>query len=284
MDDAAAFFDMLSAPASRTSSPPAEPKPRQILAPSLQDVGTDDPIESYIFEQPKKERRVVAAARDIVTDAFHARFARSLHLFHEEFGDAAFQSGACETAFVRAARVAGHRATLAPPGNPGWDVDLNHLLTSLKTQADKGIKEDQLHISKLMELGAADVAWGSDKDNLPGLRDAVLAAISGYDRTLVFRRLGMAVTALHVEYHYELLEIPKAVLVRMRDYLPVFGKNTKVQDSDSEKDRSATLTVPDAFTVSFGGGERKVTLDVERHQCLHHADWTVRVPLDSLVR
>ena len=47
-----------------------------------------------------------------------------------------------EYAFERASNLCGIDATLAPKGNPGHDITINHQRFSLKTEAAVGIKKN----------------------------------------------------------------------------------------------------------------------------------------------
>lgn len=70
-------------------------------------------------------------------------------------------------------KLSGYNAQLAPKGNPGHDVTVYAVQMSLKTRADKNIKEDSIWVSKFMELGKGD--WGDNPADLNGLRSQYLA-------------------------------------------------------------------------------------------------------------
>ena len=101
--------------------------------------------------------------------------------------------------------MSGHRAELAPKGNPGHDATVDGVQLSLKTQADKNIKENILWISKFMELGKGD--WGDDTNDLEGLRGQFLNHLDSYEKILSLRAVRKA-----PHWKYELVEIPINVL------------------------------------------------------------------------
>ncbi len=81
---------------------------------------------------------------------------------------------------------------------------------SLKTRADQGIKENEIHISKFMELGKGQ--WGRNVADLTGLRAQFFVHMASYERILTQRYLGRAAT----DHRYELVEIPKALFAGRR--------------------------------------------------------------------
>ncbi len=104
---------------------------------------------------------------------------------HHSFSAEPFSKDKFEYVLVAVLRLAGVDASLAPKGNPGHDVTLNGVKVSLRTQADKGIKESRLWISKFMELGKGN--WGADPRGLVGLRDQFFHHMRGYERILSLR-------------------------------------------------------------------------------------------------
>jgi type II restriction enzyme len=91
---------------------------------------------------------------------------------HHSFSVEPFSKDKFEYVFTRVLTMSGHRASLAPKGNPGHDVTIDGIRLSLKTQADKAIREDRIWISKFMELGKG--RWGDDPRDLEGLRQQFL--------------------------------------------------------------------------------------------------------------
>jgi type II restriction enzyme len=147
---------------------------------------------------------------------------------------------------------------------------------SLKTQADQGIKEGFLHISKFMELGKGK--WETEED-LAGLRDRYLQHMNAYQRILQLRRLVNEET-LQV---YELVEIPKKLLQRAAT-----GKLAMMNGS-TQTPKPGTCTVTDkkgkiVFELYFDGGtERKLQIrHLDKRRCTVHATWKIaRIPLST---
>ena len=72
---------------------------------------------------------------------------------HHSFSAEPFSKDKFEYVFVKVLNMSGHKAVLAPKGNPGHDATVDGIRLSPKTQADKSIKTDAVWISKYMELG-----------------------------------------------------------------------------------------------------------------------------------
>jgi len=106
---------------------------------------------------------------------------------HHSFSSEPFSKDKFEYVLVKVLKMSGHTATLAPKGNPGHDATANGIKLSLKTQADKGVKEDILWISKFMELGKGN--WGDNPGDLVGLRLQFMEHMKAYDRILTLRTL-----------------------------------------------------------------------------------------------
>ena len=101
-------------------------------------------------------------------------------LIHHCFFEYPFSKDKFEHALVKAAKLCGKKAVLAPPTNPGHDLTINGERFSLKTQAGKSLKADKIHISKFMELGKGE--WGDRLEDLETLREQFLAHLDSYDR------------------------------------------------------------------------------------------------------
>ena len=99
-------------------------------------------IKPEIYTNPKS---------DIVTACVSEGFADALQI-HHCFSTEALSKDRFEYALERIMNRCGVPAQLARRGNPGHDITIKGVPYSLKTQADKGIKEGSLHISKFMEL------------------------------------------------------------------------------------------------------------------------------------
>src|SRR5690606_10215301 len=96
--------------------------------------------------------------------------------------------------------------------NPGHDLTVDGVAWSLKTQGNRGINKNYLHISKFMELGKG--RWKDERD-LPGLRDIFLKHMKGYSR--IFQLRYFSLDSSSASHFYELVEIPKAVLLAAKN-------------------------------------------------------------------
>ena len=124
---------------------------------------------------------------------------------HHSFSNEAFTKDKFEYVLEKVIRMSGQEAALATRGNRGHDITIGSERISLKTQADKGIREDRLWISKFMELGRGE--WSDQPHQLSDLRTMFLEHMREYDRILMLRALNRG-----PDWRYELVEIPKALL------------------------------------------------------------------------
>lgn len=183
---------------------------------------------------------------------------------HHAFSRQALSKDRFEFALESSLRRAGIRAELVENRtNRGHDITIAGVPVSLKTQADKGIRKDSLHISKFMELGKG--AW-----KLPLLRDMYVQHLKSYDRIFQFRQLQPGPES----YLYELVEIPKSLLLE--------GKNAQlvVQARSRQNPKPGYGYVYDAegkikFALYFDGGtERKLQIKtIRKDLCIVHATW-----------
>lgn len=217
-------------------------------------------------------RPIITPETNIVTTEFSGRFSGLLKTFHDCVGDAELQGRASENLFVKACRHAGLDAELAPKGQRGWDLLLQSQRVSLKTQADKKIRDEWVRLSKLMELGDKAVRWGCDPTDLEELRRLFLNSLQDFDRFLILRCFRGP-----FQYQYELLELPKSVFAMVET-----GAMKFVEDSDLDP-KSASCTVTDVHgllcELGFdGGGEQKIQLRRMRTAaCLRHGEWVIPV-------
>ncbi len=139
---------------------------------------------------------------------------------HHSFSVEPFSKDKFEYVLEKVVNFDQHRAQLSSKGNPGHDITIDGVPVSLKTQADKSIKEDKIWISKFMELGKG--SWGDNPDDLVMLRDRFFAHMKGYDRIFTLRALRKA-----PDWIYELVEIPKSLLEKAYPSgkgPPIFGR------------------------------------------------------------
>ncbi len=201
---------------------------------------------------------------------------------HHCFSKEAFTKDKFEYAFERVLNLCEIPATLAPRGNPGYDMTIGGVRFSLKTQANKGISSRYLHISKFMELGRG--TWTDQEDDFMGLREQFFRHMESYDRILSLRRLRGTRT---YPWYYELVEIPKDLLLEARSGVlrimhqsRQFPKPAYYEVTDSSGERK--------FQLYFdAGGERKLQIKgLKKTSCIVHAEWRFETSLsenDSLL-
>ena len=194
---------------------------------------------------------------------------------HHAFSREPFSKDKFEYALERVLLESHFATSLAPRGTRGYDIQIGQERFSLKTEAAKGIRENTIHISKFMELGGGQ--WGSDPADLVGLRHQFLINLAGIHRILILRALEKGTPA----YRYELVEIPKQLLVKAAD-----GRfEMKIESSQNpkpgycyvEEDRESL------FSLYFdGGGERKLQIKgLKKSLCLVHATWSFPIIIDN---
>lgn len=207
-------------------------------------------------------------ASDLVSDWVLAVFGDALQI-HHCFSTEALSKDRFEYAFDRVLNQCGIPSTLADRCNPGHDITIRGVPFSLKTQADRGIRKELLHISKFMELGKGQ--WVTEKDLL-GLRDRFFRHMESYDRILQLRR----VTDLETIQQYELVEIPKALLAKVQNCAPV------MMQSSQRNPKPGKCSVVENGAVLFelyfdGGTERKLQIrGLRKDLCIVHASWGIK--------
>lgn len=191
---------------------------------------------------------------------------------HHSFSAEPFSKDKFEYVLVSVLNMSGHTATLAPKGNPGHDATVDGVRLSLKTQADKSIKNDTIWISKFMELGKGQ--WADKLADLNGLRDQFLCHMRNYDRILSLRALTKG-----PKWKYELVEIPKGLLEKAKT-----GKLEMMNES-KQFPKPGYCYVKNAagktlFDLYFdGGSERKLQIkDLAKSDCSIHATWEFVIP------
>lgn len=191
---------------------------------------------------------------------------------HHSFSAEPFSKDKFEFILEKVLNMSGHSASLAPRGNRGHDIVINGVKVSLKTQADRSIREDTIWISKFMELGRGH--WGDDPRDLVGLRDLFLVHLNGYERIMVLRTLEKG-----PQWRYELVEIPKRILEAAAS-----GEiEMKSDSSQFPKPGYCYVKTPmgqDMYQLYFdGGSERKLQIkNLSKTYCVVHATWRFLVP------
>jgi type II restriction enzyme len=186
---------------------------------------------------------------------------------HHCFSSEPFTKDKFEFALVRLCNIEGRTAQLATRGNRGHDITIDGTRFSLKTQADRNLRDHCIHISKFMELGRGH--WEADIEDLKGLAAQFFAHMESYDRILSLRCLSRETL-----WHYELVEIPKSLLLLAK------GGTYRVQTNSKQTPKPGYCDVhsPDGnllFQLYFDGGtERKLQIKgLLKSECVVHADW-----------
>jgi hypothetical protein len=205
----------------------------------------------------------------------------------QDFGDAlriphcfsreAFTKDKFEYALERVLNLCGIPAMLASRGNPGHDITISGVRFSLKTQANKGISGRYLHVSKFMELGRG--RWTDQEADFTGLREQFFRHMNSYDRILSLRRLR---GTRAYSWHYELVEIPKSLLLEARHGV------LRIMHASRQFPKPAYYDVTDSSGVSKfqlyfdAGGERKLQIKaLKKAYCPVHAEWLFETSLSE---
>jgi len=191
---------------------------------------------------------------------------------HHSFSIEPFSKDKFEYVLEHTLNINSTIASLAPKGNHGHDITVNGVAISLKTQADKNIKEDKIWISKFMELGKGD--WGNNPKDLEKLRNSFLNHMKNYERILTLRTLEKG-----PKWKYELVEIPKALMISAKE-----GELEMKLDS-KQFPKPGYCHVPQKegikkFQLYFdGGSERKLQVkNLLKEFCSVHATWEFVIP------
>jgi type II restriction enzyme len=207
---------------------------------------------------------------DVVSEIFLEEFGVQLLAYH---GTSArpLTKELFERAVEKVMKLAGRKAERAPAGNPGHDITIDGVKYSLKTQADAAIKSDTIWISKFMELGKGQ--WSDKPEQLEGLRKQFLDHLKNYERILSLRAF-KTVDKAGTSWHYELVEIPKAL------FLEAAGGKLEMMLESKQDPKPGYCTIQDKeghvkFKLYFdGGGERKLQIkDIRKNLCVVHAEW-----------
>jgi hypothetical protein len=199
---------------------------------------------------------------DLVNDCILENMGDAIRI-HHAFSNGPFTKDKFEYAMCDVFNLCGKKAELAPQGNPGYDINIEGQKMSLKTEAEASIRLDRIHVSKAMELGKGE--W-----ELELLRNQYLNHLAKYERILTLR----CVSKPPPFYHYELVEIPKALLLECAR-----GKLYFVDKSRQEPKPGYCDITDEKGNIKFqlyfdAGGERKLQIkNLQKKYCLVHADW-----------
>jgi type II restriction enzyme len=225
-------------------------------------------LVSLVDEFEKKSEYTVATDWDLLTKELVESF-RDILRIHHCFSKEPFTKDKFEYALESLANKYGFKAVLAQRVHPGHDITINNQKFSLKTQADKSIRADRIHISKFMELGKG--RWGSNVEDLRGLVEQFFNHMKEYDRILVLRNLSKPPEP----WKYELVEIPKGLLLEAKE-----GKLEMCMNSRQSPKPGYCRVFDNRNQIKFelyfdGGSERKLQIkSLDKKYCVVHATWT----------
>jgi len=200
---------------------------------------------------------------DFASEAFVRSFGDILRI-HHYFSREPFTKDKFEHALERTLNYCGIKSKLAPRGHSGYDIIINGKRVSLKTQADKSIKRDSIHISKFMELGKG--AW-----DLKEQLQRFIEHMNDYQRIFSLRCF-----TLPDSFEYELVEIPMDLLKEA-----IHG-DLYMMDKSTQDPKPGYCDVKDGdgvikFRLYFDAGtERKLQIkNLKTKYCKIHAFWTL---------
>ena len=208
------------------------------------------------------------ASSDLIDDRVLHDFGDVLRM-HHCLSKEALSKDRFEYALEQTLNLSGISAALATSRtNRGHDITIRDVPCSLKTQADKSIKECEIHISKFMELGKGK--WPTTASGLGVLRDAFLEHMCAYERIFTLRCLSRDPAC----WRYELVEIPKALLVEATNGKLSLAKKTK-QETYPGYCRVIDGKRNLKFELYFdSGSERKLQVrHLRKDLCIVHAHW-----------
>lgn len=187
---------------------------------------------------------------------------------HHAFSRQALSKDRFEYALERALTLSGIQSRLEDSRiNPGHDITIDGVPVSLKTEAAANIKINEIHVSKWMELGKGD--W-----DLALLRDLFLDHCTRYDHILTLRCVTRSPKKSPTFFKYELVEIPKALMLE--------AKNCRLESMTNSKQNPRPgygyVQEPNGlrkFSLYFDGGtERKLQIKhLRKNLCQVHATW-----------
>lgn len=211
---------------------------------------------------------------DIVNDLFLQEFGDNLRVYHYLFSTEPFTKDRFEYLFEHTLKLCDCEIIMPGKGNPGHDITVDGIPISLKTQADRGIKENKIYISKFMELGKGD--WSDDEGQLIGLRERFFNHMRAYERIFTLRCLKRP--PKYNVWEYELVEIPKSL------FLEAENGNFEMMHNSRQMPKPGYCRVFDdnnvlKYALYFDGGtERKLQIkDLDKSYCKVHAKWSFPV-------
>lgn len=206
---------------------------------------------------------------DLVDAAFSETLANSF-LLHHAIHEEPLNKESFEYVMKGCAEAGGHVAALNPGRGTGtWDLRIDDVRWSLKTEAARGISRNTVKIEKLMEA-----RWVRECTNparcAAAVRAQIPAHMDGYDRIVVlraFRRPGGAM-------RYDLVEPPKELLLQKLTTVvdAVFTKEGSKESYGANIDDAAGRI----FRILLDSSVEKVRIWFNVQRCKFHGSWTVQ--------
>ncbi len=211
---------------------------------------------------------------DLATERFSISFSNQL-LLHHATHEEKLNKKSFEYLLKAACEMDGRTAILnVDPTNAAEDVRVDNVKFSLKTEAAAGMRDGALNIQKLMEA-----RWIRDYDTREDLaREAAKRIgrhLGSYERILVLRAFDQGRKFVR----YELVEIPKALLMRISTLRSsdLEDKNEKGGCGANVKDENGH-----AFRLFLDGSVEKVRIfSLRKDRCVVHGEWTIPRPVPS---
>lgn len=238
------------------------------------DEATCDVLETVVAGLSCRVQETVAPDTDIAVPAFAKNFITRLQLHHATHEEV-FKKKTFEFAFKAGCIAAGKNAEMDKDvTSPGYDVIVDHVRFSLKTEASANIHPQKVKISKLMEA-----RWirecRTGEDFLRNTR-TILDHFSRYDRVLILRVF--KVTSPFKGIRYDLLEIP-LVTLKLVSTLTASDFAMRKEGSGSTtalvKSRGEVV-----FKLRLDDSVEKVTVEsLSVTSCVLHASWIIETIL-----
>ena len=228
-------------------------------------------VERIIFQFTRTKTFTRLPQSDLIKqESILEDFGDALRI-HHCFTDEPFTKDKFEYVLVNVFNYYGVKAEKSTYNNPGADIIVNQEQFSLKTQADRNLRENSINIHKYMELGRGE--WTNKLKHLKGLTEQFLLHLNNYSRILVLRNIGRP-TPAYPNWKYELVEIPKELLLEVSK-----GTYEMMSDSIQTPKPGYCRVFDDGGKVKFelyfdGGTERKLKINkIDKSYCTVHATW-----------
>lgn len=207
---------------------------------------------------------------DLVDDAFAETLANSL-LLHHAIHEEPLNKESFEYVMKGCAQASGQTAELNPGrGTATWDIKIDGVRWSLKTEAARGISPGTVKIEKLMEA-----RWIRECSNpakcAAAVQSHVPAHMAGYDRILVLRAFRRESGGIR----YDLVEPPVTVIM---DQLSVVSPSVFTKEGAKESYGASIDDVNGSriFRILLDSSVEKIRIWFSVAHCRMHGSWTVK--------